>query len=160
MQADVAQGGSGLWVVVVCNRTWAFAPLPRPEVQVEFELLPLTLPEEAGSEPALAGCAAAETSIDVAKAVPWPCPGTSEHREPGQAQRALRAPFLRHGARGLRTRVTHFSKREFSRGPPARTGLARARDPRSEPRELWDPSAAGFGLEEEGSVSFQGASPN
>lgn len=47
MQADVAQGGSGLWVVVVCDRTWAFAPLPRPEVQVEVEPLLLTLPEEA-----------------------------------------------------------------------------------------------------------------
>lgn len=38
-QADVAQSGSSLSVVVVCNHTWAFAPLPRPEVQVEIELL-------------------------------------------------------------------------------------------------------------------------
>lgn len=116
-QASVAQRGSSLSVVAVCDRTWASAPLPRPELQVEIEL-PLLHYPGGGPGPSQRG----GLQPRKLRAATWlqrctgPAPGppsrVSQGAGPqaGPGRLALRAAVLGRGALCLATRAPHVAK--------------------------------------------------
>lgn len=116
-QANVAQRGSSLSVVAVCNRTWAFAPHLDLRSRWRLSFRSLTIPEDARVRASAGGLQPRKLIASMwLQRCTSPAPGrpnsVSQGAGPqvGPGRLALRAAFLGQGALGLATGAPHAAK--------------------------------------------------